>query len=1074
MNEMEDQKMKKVLMLVMVLCLGLLVIPTKAEVFYEVWDAIPPDVDGQGLTAPGFDLNSFGVPASTGLIPNFSDGPRHDTDIFTFRQTAYIYIPVTAEYTIWVDSDDGSIVFVDGVEVAVNDGWHGTNGGMTNGAFAYTAGIHVIEAQMFEDGGGEALIVEFESADLGLARGPIPDNYLWGSQEAKVDPTNIVYPDQAVAINPAHTAVDVPLAGTVLSWTDPHAASQYKVYFGATPLVNDPNAGDKYLVGTVDGTTADMDTLVGTLAGDTTYYWRVDAVAEPNNVIGIAYSFDSMRMAPIITGEPVSATIGDGGCTAAFSVAAISGINEDGGVLTYQWHDSTAALDGETSDTLVTGTEGSYYCMVSNDWGDTASAAASLTIVRFGIPAGLANGLLAYYSFDVDGTDDSGNGVDGTLGGEAAISPGLFGNALDMNGDNGNCFTGWTPTQLGINGNAARSVSSWVYTRSWGSNGGIYDMGTRADTEDFSLRIEGGSPDNDNRWRIQYWGGDYDFVTTDATREQGMIPGHEFASLDNWVHFVHTHDGTHTRIYGNGVLIVEWAKTINTTDTMDWRIGTYGDTDQFDGLIDDVALWNRALTAEEAAALYAAGQVGGTLAGASWAPVNPTPEDKPVWPQADRIDPDSDLTLSWEPAALAPCGDVTYSIIIGTDPVAVADSNAIAFDTTSETSYVLAAANLAVEGEYYWRVDTSYGGDTDKGDVWYFEAIKEIPAVITQPADVFAFPGGTAEFDFVVTSDTPVTYTWYMEVAGDDVEVATGNPGVVTGVGIADDGYYYCIAVNDSGATQSASARLEIAQIVGHWTLDEITEPNTVIDSARYGRNGNVIGGPGVVPGKIGNALDFNGTDQWVDIGLVASELELGGNKARSVSVWVYPRAMNDGGIFDMGNHSGGQEFCLRTESEAHGDHGWRIQYYGGDWDFNTNEPWNLTEPFVDPFPSKDAWVHFVQTHDGTTTRVYGNGQLLVDWETTIDTTDDFTFRFAAYGPGPNDLFDGLIDDLRLYNYALTPNEVGLLYTDVAGGAVCPENPVYDWNGDCETTLADFAILASEWMWCNLVPDCLP
>ena len=151
--------------------------------------------------------------------------------------------------------------------------------------------------------------------------------------------------------------------------------------------------------------------------------------------------------------------------------------------------------------------------------------------------------------------------------------------------------------------------------------------------------------------------------------------------------------------------------------------------------------------------------------------------------------------------------------------------------------------------------------------------------------------------------------------------------GVVTGVDIMeDDGYYYCIALNDSGPTQSASARLEIAQIVGHWTLDEITEPNTVVDSARYGRDGNVIGGPGVVPGKIGNALDFNGSDQWVDIGLFASELELGGNKARSVSVWVYARDMNDGGIFDMGNRSGTENFSLRTESEAHGDHGWRIQ----------------------------------------------------------------------------------------------------------------------------------------------------
>jgi len=197
------------------------------------------------------------------------------------------------------------------------------------------------------------------------------------------------------------------------------------------------------------------------------------------------------------------------------------------------------------------------------------------------------NGLVAHYSFENNANDVSGNGNDGTLNGTPAFGTGVVGSALDCDGSDDYVTTGKTASQLGIGGNSPRTISSWVYTSDF-VNGGIYDMGNRADSEDFSLR----TMDSDNNWRIQYWGaGDSDFT---------------FASLDTWVHFTHVHDGVSTKVYANGVIIADYEVTLDTTDDNPFQIGLYGFPDAyFFGLIDEVKVFNRALSAGEA--LYLAG-----------------------------------------------------------------------------------------------------------------------------------------------------------------------------------------------------------------------------------------------------------------------------------------------------------------------------------------------------------------------------------------------------------------------------------------------------------------------------------
>ena len=124
--------------------------------------------------------------------------------------------------------------------------------------------------------------------------------------------------------------------------------------------------------------------------------------------------------------------------------------------------------------------------------------------------------------------------------------------------------------------------------------------------------------------------------------------------------------------------------------------------------------------------------------------------------------------------------------------------------------------------------------------------------------------------------------------------------------------------------------------------------------------------------------------------------------------------------------------------------------------------------------PGDLTWVHFVVTFDGTTAVTYIDGMPIGSATFSFGSGTDAAMTIGAceyFGGNP---WHGNIDDVRIYNYALTPYEAAKLYTDVTGERVCPQPPVYDFDGDCYTTLADFAILAQSWMECNIVPDCLP
>jgi hypothetical protein len=157
-------------------------------------------------------LNDFDARANTptrsGVKANF-DISGHRGDGFGYRFIAQVAAPEDGYYNFHTSSDDGSKLYIDGIQVVDNDGFHGMQ--WRSGTKYLTAGLHDIMVTMFEWGGGEGLQVEVDGP--GIPRMPIPNEVLFlpDAPEADLNGDGIVnFLDYADILNSFVDAVLFP------------------------------------------------------------------------------------------------------------------------------------------------------------------------------------------------------------------------------------------------------------------------------------------------------------------------------------------------------------------------------------------------------------------------------------------------------------------------------------------------------------------------------------------------------------------------------------------------------------------------------------------------------------------------------------------------------------------------------------------------------------------------------------------------------------------------------------------------------------------------------------------------
>lgn len=111
-----------------------------------------------GLAA--FNFNQ--TPAEEGIVSNFDISVRNREDQFVFEYNSYIQIDNPGTYRFYTNSDDGSMLYINGTTVVSNDGPHAPR--VATGTYAFaSAGKFAIRVRFFEQAGGQVLEVKYNA-----------------------------------------------------------------------------------------------------------------------------------------------------------------------------------------------------------------------------------------------------------------------------------------------------------------------------------------------------------------------------------------------------------------------------------------------------------------------------------------------------------------------------------------------------------------------------------------------------------------------------------------------------------------------------------------------------------------------------------------------------------------------------------------------------------------------------------------------------------------------------------------------------------------------------------------------
>ena len=312
------------------------------------------------------------------------------------------------------------------------------------------------------------------------------------------------------------------------------------------------------------------------------------------------------------------------------------------------------------------------------------------------------------------------------------------------------------------------------------------------------------------------------------------------------------------------------------------------------------------------------------------------------------------------------------------------------------------------------------------------------PVIVSQPQAVTRYVGGTADFLVQATGKRPVTYEW--KHGSTPIPNSNTNHLIVTNLTIANAGGYTVTVQNDlNSATSTPPATLTVLQItnvatglVAYWTFDE-TNGTVFNDASGRGHHATLTNGT-IVPGTggiVGGAYNFDGID---DFAIVPHAAELNLADQASVSVWVNPRTLGAaaaGGLGRIVRKDINVDLTLVTANST-------FQVYGG---LNKST-------YIAPANSAttNQWQHIaVVTKDGTL-EFFRNGRSLgPPFPGFFGPENLSALIIANFGPdlSINRLFNGYMDELGLWNRALSASEVDGIYQNglVARGLNAPFVP---------------------------------
>lgn len=602
-------------------------------------------------------------------------------------------------------------------------------------------------------------------------------------------------------------------------------------------------------------------------------------------------AFVNVGYAPLIVQQPQSFT-NNLGTSNAFSVAVFG--SEP---LLYQWFkDGMVIADATNSllplSNLQSNQVGYYSVSVTNLYGWTGSSNALLTIPGVPLPF-LWQGLVAYYPFNGNANDASGNGNDGTVNG-AVLAQDRLGAANSAYGFNGSSsvITFGSPPLTQVDN---WTLSAWVNPASLGQECLAVMVGfDNASTGDgYGFGFAGNST-----WNAIFSGVGGGWISS----------GYSVPAASRWYHMVMLRQAGTTKFFVDGTQTPNTSSTAPKTPSS-FRIGSQNGIRFFNGQVDDVRIYNRALSSNELAQLY------------------------------------------------------TYEA--------------------------------------------------------------DMPVITTQPQDQTVSQGGTAIFGVAATAANPLAYQWFKD--GVALTGATSATLTLTNVQPNQIGYYSVGVSNAVTGVLSANAALDISGYdFSQWQGLVAYYPFNGNANDASGNGNNLVNyGASLQTDRFGtgsNCFWFDGVSYFS----TTNTFSIAGNSPRTVSAWCY--------VTDT------RQVCLAQ---------WGTQGYGNNMRFYVL---NTGQLFFNGFyadvtttttASTGKWFHVVYTYSNSLADVciYTDGMrmpssITSQYVSSLNTTPDTLLRI---GNEDSETFAsawrGALDDIRIYNRALSPDEVQQLYaSELKGG----------------------------------------
>ncbi|MEV0228470.1 LamG-like jellyroll fold domain-containing protein [Nonomuraea sp. NPDC050786] len=396
--------------------------------------------------------------------------------------------------------------------------------------------------------------------------------------------------------------------------------------------------------------------------------------------------------------------------------------------------------------------------------------------------------------------------------------------------------------------------------------------------------------------------------------DQGLS-GTASLPLNTWTHVTATYDGTTLRLYTNGTQVAQKAVTGTIRgDAQPLRIGgsaLWGE--YFNGLIDDVRVYNRALTPTE-------------IQNDMNTPIGPAgpPDTQP--PTA--------------PGSLAATGG----------------------QGSAQLSWTASTDNVGVVGYNVHRSTTA--GFTPSG------------------ANQVGSTAGTSFTD----SGVPAGTYYYKVIAFDAANLSSAA---------------------SNQATATVTAPPPNTGLVAAYGMNEGTG-TTVADSSGKSNTGTLSNATWSNSGKYGKALSFNGTNAYVNI---PDSTTLRLTTGMTLEAWLNPATATGYRTALIKQHASGNAYALWANAD-------------------NNQPYTEIVTGTDQGLLGTAslpvntWTHLTATYDGATLRLYTNGTQVAQKAVTGTIRGDTQPLRIGGSALWGEYFNGLIDDVRVYNRALTPTEI--------------------------------------------------